>query len=723
MAKLTILIPLYNEAATIQYVLNRVNTVSLPEGIDREIIVINDASSDEGPALAEAWHRAHPGTSFRLITHEKNAGKGAALHTGIAAATGDYIIVQDADLEYDPTEFSSLLQPILDGHADVVYGSRFVGGRPHRILFFWHSIGNRILTTISNMFTNLNLTDMEIGYKMFRADILKSLPLQEKRFGFEPEVTARIARIPGIRIYEVGISYYGRTYAEGKKINWRDGLRAIYAILKYNLFLPHEKEAERELPAEAAWKAWVVPMLFFIFGLILMFATRGTGDEGDSLMHYFYARYSFGNPEFFFDHWAKPIYVLLAAPFAQFGFLGVKFFNVCLATATLWLTHQFARRLGLPHPWVAVVCAAFAPYMMIVSQSALTEPLFGFWMMLGFYWLVSGRPGRGFTWLSFLPFVRSEGLIIFCALLVYIVLKRYWRYLPLLAAGHVVYSLAGWPVHGDLLWVFNKMTYATLSSQYGKGNWNDFLRRLPEIIGDVDKWLLYIGLLYGAIKMAARFLFRQRKAISSEEVALVYACFIGFFFAHTMFWAMGIFNSFGLIRVMMPIIPLGGIICARGIQLIAQPVDKALRIPAVQWACVAIVAIFPFSGATVFAFNWKRDFGMKADQEAQDVMGQWVKKTYPDYKNYTFFFEPCHVSLALDINYFDTARHKRIYLDYDKNYFPSKSFLVWDDWFAHSAGLDSARMANDTRFQFLGRWVNYDVWGQRRVSKLYRMKE
>jgi glycosyltransferase involved in cell wall biosynthesis len=177
---------------------------------------------------------ANPSLRIQYLAHEVNQGKGAALHTGIRHATGTYTVVQDADLEYDPAEFNILLKPILDGYADVVFGSRFMGGKPHRILFFWHSIGNKFLTFVSNMFTNLNLTDMETCYKMFRTDMLQSLNLQEKRFGFEPEVTAKISRLPLVRIYEVGISYYGRTYAEGKKIGWRDAFRAIYCILKYN---------------------------------------------------------------------------------------------------------------------------------------------------------------------------------------------------------------------------------------------------------------------------------------------------------------------------------------------------------------------------------------------------------------------------------------------------------------------------------------------------------
>jgi len=234
--KLSIVIPAYNEAATIHLILDKIKTVELLHNVDKEVIIVNDCSSDgTGEAILKYQH-AHPDFPIRYLEHHVNSGKGAALHTGIRHATGDFVIVQDADLEYDPREYNLLLQPMLEGVADVVFGSRFMGGNPHRILFFWHSIGNKFLTSLSNAFTNLNLTDMETCYKLFRRPVIQSLDLREKRFGFEPEVTAKVARIPGIRIYEVGISYYGRTYAEGKKINWKDGLRAIYCILKYNLF-------------------------------------------------------------------------------------------------------------------------------------------------------------------------------------------------------------------------------------------------------------------------------------------------------------------------------------------------------------------------------------------------------------------------------------------------------------------------------------------------------
>jgi glycosyltransferase involved in cell wall biosynthesis len=233
---LSIVIPAFNEASTIHLILTKIKHTQLIGGLGKEILIVDDCSIDQTQQAVARYQQENTDLTIRYFRNEVNRGKGFSLARGIREAVGDFVIVQDADLEYDPEEYNTLLKPMLYNNADVVYGSRFMGGNPHRILFFWHSIGNLFLTFLSNVATNLNLTDMETGYKLFKREIIQQISLKENRFGFEPEVTAKVARIKGIRIYEVGISYYGRTYEEGKKINWKDGLRAIYCIIKYNYF-------------------------------------------------------------------------------------------------------------------------------------------------------------------------------------------------------------------------------------------------------------------------------------------------------------------------------------------------------------------------------------------------------------------------------------------------------------------------------------------------------
>ena len=245
--KLSIIIPTYNEGKTILLVLDKIKAVKLIKNIEKEIIIVNDASEDQTEELINNFVSNNSLLLIKYVRHEINQGKGSAIQTGISHATGEFLIIQDADLEYDPFEYNTLLKPILHGFADVVYGSRFMGGNPHRILFFWHTIGNWFLTFLSNMSLNMNLTDMETGYKLFKTSIIQCIDLKEKRFGFEPEVTAKLAKVVGVRIYEVGISYYGRTIKEGKKIKWKDGIRTIFCIFKYGILIRNTfKKAKRK---------------------------------------------------------------------------------------------------------------------------------------------------------------------------------------------------------------------------------------------------------------------------------------------------------------------------------------------------------------------------------------------------------------------------------------------------------------------------------------------
>ena len=226
---LSVIIPTYNEAATIETIVERVRSTPF----DKEIIIVDDGSTD---GTLEKLDRLERDDDIRVVRHERNQGKGAALRSGFPLARQDIVLVQDADLEYDPRDYKQLVEPILEGRADVVYGSRFVGGHSHRMLYFWHAVGNRCVTFLSNLFTNLNLTDMETGYKVFRREVIQQIRIEEDRFGFEPEITAKLVKLRGIRVYEVGVSYAGRTFEDGKKIDWRDGLHAVWCIVKYNLF-------------------------------------------------------------------------------------------------------------------------------------------------------------------------------------------------------------------------------------------------------------------------------------------------------------------------------------------------------------------------------------------------------------------------------------------------------------------------------------------------------
>jgi hypothetical protein len=467
--------------------------------------------------------------------------------------------------------------------------------------------------------------------------------------------------------------------------------------------------------SKSRFASWVI-FLFFIAGLLLIFIADGTADEGDSIMHYLYARHAFEYPQNFLNQWAKPVYVLVVAPVAQLGFQAVKLLNLLLSCGTLWLTLKTAKKTGLRDPWMSIILTAFAPLFIIVTLSGLTEPLFAFWMIAGIYGIIAGYRKTAIIALSFLPFIRSEGLIILCVLLLYLLVKKWFKLMPLLLTGHLFYALVGLPLFKDPLWVFTQLSYATLHSAYGKGHWTDFFKGMPGIIGWPIYILLIIGMLYGLYLFIAKYILKRKEIITDEELFLIYGCFLGNFIGHTAFWALGIFNSFGLLRVMIGVVPLMGLISLRGLDLIAH----SFRSRVLKFLILFYVMVFPFSG-NHYSFKWKRDFSLKADQKAELKMADYVKKNYPDYKNHVFYYEACWVSVVLDINHFDEKRHKRFLNSFEENNFPDQCFLVWDDWFARVEGrVELQQLLDDPRFELLQSFEEKDVWGVIRTVKLFR---
>jgi hypothetical protein len=351
--------------------------------------------------------------------------------------------------------------------------------------------------------------------------------------------------------------------------------------------------------------------------------------------------------------------------------------------------------------------------------SGLTEPLFAFVLLLGIYWLLHEKYFSALLLLSFLPFVRSEGLVICCVLFVYLLIKEKYDLIPLLGVGHVVYSLLGYVVHKDLLWVFNKMSYAVLDSVYGQGRWLHFVKRMPEVAGVVITLLLWAGLLYG-FTLLVRYLRRKLEVDGEKELWLVYGIFAAFFVAHTIFWALGIFNSMGLLRVMTGITPLIALIALQGINYLRAPVRTHRRSRWIVYALLLAVVAFPFTRHE-FAYKWQRDFALKADQQADQDLADYVKQHYPDYKNYEFYYEPCYLSVTLGINYFDEQKHRRLLGAFERNQFADSCFVIWDDWFAvQAANVSFEKLSQDARFRLIQTFERKDYWGVTRKTALFR---
>jgi hypothetical protein len=427
--------------------------------------------------------------------------------------------------------------------------------------------------------------------------------------------------------------------------------------------------------------AITITLLFFAGMTWVALAANGTGDDGDGIQHYLFARYAFNHPENFLNHWAKPLFVMLTAPFAQFGFTGFKIFNTALLCGAMYLGFVAAQRLEVRHPWMATLFVALSPMCMTHVQTGLTEPLFALWLMVGVCWFIptpsnvqrSLSTALPVVWLSFLPFIRSEGLVVLCVIAVWLFVIRRWQLLPLLMVGHIVMGLIGWAHHGTPMWVFTKIPYQSLDNGiYGSGPWLHYYKNMPELL---DKWLFVfwrVGVVAGLIRMVLYWVKPAQYPFKKAELWLVYGISTGLFVAHTLFWALGIFNSYGLMRVFIGVMPLFGIIMAQGINFVVSFVDRFN----IKWLGTAIVAFLTI-GATVHTvrhLHWGK-FVAYGDMKDQLELGKQYAERY---KGYTFYFDAMVPALAFDVDLYDPKQYRKTRQLLTGDPIPEKSVVVWD---------------------------------------------
>ena len=471
-------------------------------------------------------------------------------------------------------------------------------------------------------------------------------------------------------------------------------------------------EKEKEVMQLAA-------VVFFFALLIIRFFSSTTSDEGDSVMHYLFAKYAFKHPDHFFHQWAKPVYVLVMAPFAQLGFKAVQIVNIALTAINFYLVYRLAVKLMIPKAWMASLIYASIPLAILISMSGLTEPLFACVLLLSMLSIADKRYYAGLILLSFLPFVRSEGLVVCCVFLIYLLVIEKYELIPLLATGHIVYGLTGYFVHQDVMWVFTKLSYATLSSAYGSGKWGHFFNVMPEISGVIIQYLLWAGMFFGVI-LLIRYLRRKLATHEINEIWLVYAVFASVFIGHTIFWALGIFNSMGLIRPFAGVAPFIAIITLRGIQYISSPLQQWAIGKYLQLALLVAIIIFPYT-SNFYAYKWERDWILKADQRVQLRLVDFIKTKYPDYKQYTFYHVLPWVSVQLKQDWFDPKQHIHINDAFRLNQLKKGDFFIWDDWFAVVEGNATLEaIEKDIRFEKIKTEQEKDFWGGVRKTVLFR---
>jgi hypothetical protein len=430
------------------------------------------------------------------------------------------------------------------------------------------------------------------------------------------------------------------------------------------------------LPEKIRTNAIYILLVFYaIISIAAILVFDGTGDAGDSIHHYLFARYAPLHPELFFNHWAKPVYVLLVSPFAQFGFTGVKIFNVIVSLFTIFFTFRIVQRSGLENAILVAVISIFSPLYFVLTFSGLTEPLFALFISISLYAVIRNHSIAACIIVSFLPFVRSEGLIIIGVYAFYFLIKREWRMLPLLLTGHVVYSLAGFFIYNDLFWVLNKIPYARLSSIYGSGKLFHMTEQLMYVIGIPIYILFWIGIVSIVWKTL-------KKKISLELQVLVLLGFLSFFIAHTLFWYLGIFNSMGLKRVLIGVMPLISIISLIGFNTLAEDVFRNKRNSGlmVKVILIAYILIFPFT-VNPAAIHWERDMKLSVDQQSAIQAVDYISKNIQSESGRRFIFAHPYLSEALNIDHFDDGKRLELTVDC-MNQLKSGDLIIWENWFA-----------------------------------------
>lgn len=453
--------------------------------------------------------------------------------------------------------------------------------------------------------------------------------------------------------------------------------------------------------------AYSLLLVYYFVMIALAFIAKGTGDDGDSVFHFLFAKYAFASPENFVNHWAKPVYVLLSSVFAQFGFIGIKIFNVTVTTLAIFFTYRIAQQLRIQNSWFVVIILCCAPMYIRLSLSGLTEPLFALAFASVIFLAMRQKLFYSVLLASFLPFIRSEGLIILCVYFLFLLFKKEWKLIPVLATGHVIYSIIGWVFYKDFLWVFNRMTYATLNSAYGHGSPFTFIYGMVDFLGIPLLILFCLGTVSGIVCFF-RDIFRSMKNFSAEELWLIYGGFFGVWFSHMIFWTFGLFNSLGLLRVLVAVIPCAGIICVRGFNVILGWKKVSSNVAAKAFiTAILVIAVFeiPF-----LQLKWTCDFDLTGNQKAILRAADKYRDTL---KGYTIYASSVYSAYAFHYNIFDSTQHRWMQDINDRKKIPAKSAIVWDDFYAPAESkIVLSNLLVDDRFELLDTFHARDCLGK-----------